>query len=699
MTATHFRDGPRSDAYSGTGEGDTVSYEGSRRPVIADLERGTAYKLLNLLPLGDSITHGVIHSGDTESGGYRTALQARLADLGVLADFTGSLSNGPAAIDRHHQGHRGWTIDQLNDRQAAIAAAAQPDMILLMAGTNDSATDSASRMLADMRSFLQNLAASAPGALILVASLPPVRVGTHSQERADRVEAFNAGLPALLADIAGQGLQVRHVPMPLTLEDISPLSVDSGLHPTAAGYEKMAAFWTSALETHVRLDGTGLGPERDSFTGIENLTGSAGNDRLGGDGAANLLDGGSGADSLTGRAGDDIYFIDHAGDRTVERAGEGQDTVHAFVDWTMADHTERLYLRSAASLAGTGNGLDNEITGNSGANWIAGGAGRDTLDGRGGNDTIVGGPGQDMLMGGAGTDRFLFRAGDGHDVIADLAAGELVEVEGHGGWQELRQQGADALVRLSSADSLLLRNVTLAEAQARLRFDGLAPTPEEPPEEPGVRGTEGADTLTGGSGADLLTGLGGNDLLDGRGGADKAVGGAGDDIYFVDHAADTTLEQPGEGQDTVHAFVDWVLADHTERLYLRSAAPLAGTGNGLANEITGNSGANRIAGGAGQDTLDGRGGNDTIVGGQGQDMLMGGAGTDRFLFRAGDGHDVIADLAAGERVEIEGHAGWQELTAAGADTLVVLSPEDSLLLQGVSIADAQARLVFGDLLV
>lgn len=156
MTATHFRDGPRSDAYSGTGEGDTVSYEGSRRPVIADLERGTAYKLLNLLPLGDSITHGVIHSGDTESGGYRTALQARLADLGVLADFTGSLSNGPAAIDRHHQGHRGWTIDQLNDRQAAIAAAAQPDVILLMAGTNDSATDSASRMLADMRSLLQN---------------------------------------------------------------------------------------------------------------------------------------------------------------------------------------------------------------------------------------------------------------------------------------------------------------------------------------------------------------------------------------------------------------------------------------------------------------------------------------------------------------------------------------------------------------
>ncbi|ULB12363.1 GDSL-type esterase/lipase family protein (plasmid) [Cereibacter azotoformans] len=676
------------------------TYEGSRRPVVADLATGTAYKVLNILPLGDSITHGVIHPGDTESGGYRTALQARLAEFGVRADFTGSLSNGPSSIDRHHQGHRGWTIDQLNGQQASIAAAAQPDVILLMAGTNDSATDSASRMLQDMRSFLQNLAGSASGALILVASLPPVRVGTHSQERANRVEAFNAGLPALLAELTGQGIQVRHVPMPLTLEDISPLSVDSGLHPTTQGYDRMAGIWTAALETHFGLDATGLGPERDRFTGIENLTGSAMNDRLTGNGAANTLDGGRGADMLAGGAGDDTYFVDHAGDRTVELAGEGRDTVHTYVNWTMADHTEVLFLRSAASLAATGNALANAITGNSGANQIDGAAGNDTLDGRGGNDTIIGGRGDDTLMGGAGNDTFLFRAGDGRDVITDLAAGERVEIEGYAGWQDLQAQGADTLVVLSAGDSLLLQNVSVAEAQARLTFGGALPPAEpEPPEEEEMRGTEGADTLTGGSGADLMSGLSGNDLLDGRGGADTMTGGAGDDTYFVDHAGDRTVELAGEGRDTVHTYVNWTMADHTEVLFLRSAASLAATGNALANAITGNSGANQIDGAAGNDTLDGRGGNDTIIGGRGDDTLMGGAGNDTFLFRAGDGRDVITDLAAGERVEIEGYAGWQDLQAQGADALVVLSAGDSLLLQNVSVTEAQARLVFGDLLV
>jgi Ca2+-binding RTX toxin-like protein len=59
----------------------------------------------------------------------------------------------------------------------------------------------------------------------------------------------------------------------------------------------------ASLATGLASGGSGS----DSFTSIENLTGSNFNDTLAGDGTANLLTGGTGADTLTGGAGADIF--------------------------------------------------------------------------------------------------------------------------------------------------------------------------------------------------------------------------------------------------------------------------------------------------------------------------------------------------------------------------------------------------------
>jgi Ca2+-binding RTX toxin-like protein len=495
MTGTPVIGGPGSntlydssgpDLFDGGGGSDTVSYSGSSRAVFADLASGTAYKLVALLPLGDSITYGVIaSSSDTESGGYRKYMQDDLTALGVKVDFVGSLSNGPDDMeDRDHEGHRGWTLSQLNTIDESVVAATNPDAVLLMGGTNDSSSDSVQTMLQDLRSLVLSLAAADPAMTIFVASIPPVLVGQQSQARADKVDAYNDAMPALIEELAGLDHNVVFVDMRgLTTDDITAPPLDSGLHPTAEGYEEIASLWMTALAESMGLDETGIGTDRDTFTSIENLTGSAFADELGGNGGANrlkglggndllmgrggadTLDGGAGADTMVGGSGNDVYFVDNAGDLTIEEAGGGIDEVHAYVDWTLAANVETLYLRSGAGLSGTGNGLANTMIGNSGANTLEGLGGNDHLEGRGGNDRLAGGAGADTLTGNAGNDIFAFGLGDGHDTITDfdVLGDDILEISGYQAYSEVQQVGSDAVVVFSQSDTLTLKGMLAAD--------------------------------------------------------------------------------------------------------------------------------------------------------------------------------------------------------------------------------------------
>lgn len=100
---------------------------------------------------------------------------------------------------------------------------------------------------------------------------------------------------------------------------------------------------------------------------------------LHGDGGDDLIDGGLDADLMLGGLGNDSYVVDHAGDRVIEREGEGDDTVWAAVSYTLPDHVERLRLTGMRDLHATGNALDNELHGNAGANVLDGGMGADRL--------------------------------------------------------------------------------------------------------------------------------------------------------------------------------------------------------------------------------------------------------------------------------------------------------------------------------
>ena len=102
-------------------------------------------------------------------------------------------------------------------------------------------------------------------------------------------------------------------------------------------------------------------------------------------------------------------------------------------------------------------------------------------------------------------------------------------------------------------------------------------------------------------------------MLDGRAANDTMTGLAGDDTYVVDSAGDQVIEAVGSGNDTVVSTIDVSLPANVERLVLSGTAPLAGTGNALANALTGNAAGNRLDGAAGADTLSGGAGDDTYV--------------------------------------------------------------------------------------
>ena len=144
--------------------------------------------------------------------------------------------------------------------------------------------------------------------------------------------------------------------------------------------------------------------------GNDTLNGAAGADTLVGGDGDDTLNGGAGADTLMGGAGDDVYMVDNALDTVSELAGEGVDRVNSSVTFTLGANVENLTLSGNASIAGTGNGLDNILIGNAGANTLSGGAGNDVLDGKAGKDTLIGG---------AGNDKYRMARNYGSDTIQD----------------------------------------------------------------------------------------------------------------------------------------------------------------------------------------------------------------------------------------------------------------------------------------
>lgn len=194
---------------------------------------------VRIMPLGDSITHGY-----NVSGGYRVALEDALAAGGFAVDFVGSRSDGPRDLaDRDHEGHPGWRVDQISARADEWVRTSRPEVVLLMIGTNDVLQDAdVAGAPQRLSGLIDRIAAAAPSARILVASLTPL----GRADREQRARSFNAAVPGIVGEKAARGLRVSFVDMHAALSSSSDLA--DGVHPNPSGYARMASVWFAGLE-------------------------------------------------------------------------------------------------------------------------------------------------------------------------------------------------------------------------------------------------------------------------------------------------------------------------------------------------------------------------------------------------------------------------------------------------------------------
>lgn len=207
---------------------------------------------LKIMPLGDSITSGTIGTNDKQSGGYRPELWNLLVASGLNIDFVGSISGKPSSLSStRHEGHEGWKIQNIARHINGWLNTYEPDIIMLMIGTNDTQKHSLKIMINQLSDLIDQITAQLPHARLIVASIPPIHPAIKPISRCLRAIYFNTAIPSIVNSKVAQGKKVHFADMSsLSVNDLTSslgLNLDNGLHPNAEGYRKIANFWYGAV--------------------------------------------------------------------------------------------------------------------------------------------------------------------------------------------------------------------------------------------------------------------------------------------------------------------------------------------------------------------------------------------------------------------------------------------------------------------
>jgi acyl-CoA thioesterase I len=197
------------------------------------------------MPLGDSITDGYF-----VPGGYRIDLWQHLHQRGYQIDFVGSLRNGSEGLlDTDHEGHSGWRIEEIHKMIRVWLTRSQPDIILLLIGTNDMAQGYGVDRAPDrLKALIEAIFRQLPQVKLFVASIPPIGEPFLNQ----RVIHYNRAMADLVRQQQTEEKQIFFVDLYyiLSLDDLP-----DGVHPNREGFRKIAKAWDEALSEAIEAVG------------------------------------------------------------------------------------------------------------------------------------------------------------------------------------------------------------------------------------------------------------------------------------------------------------------------------------------------------------------------------------------------------------------------------------------------------------
>lgn len=207
--------------------------------------------VLRVMPLGDSITMGTYTATTPSSDrsiGYRLKLYddlTRTAAGRYAIDFVGGQTNGEALMrDPHHEGHGGFTAQQIADGVGQWLSNRPPDIVLLHIGTNDISGDP-NASAAPVGTILQHIESWEQANYRLwvyvariIQRLDGRSVTAYNNDIAARVAARNNNRLFLVNQETGAGLNY-------TTGNGGDMA--DPLHPNQSGYDKMADKWRAEL--------------------------------------------------------------------------------------------------------------------------------------------------------------------------------------------------------------------------------------------------------------------------------------------------------------------------------------------------------------------------------------------------------------------------------------------------------------------
>lgn len=318
-----------------------------------------------------------------------------------------------------------------------------------------------------------------------------------------------------------------------------------------ASYEASSAGVYVSLATVTAIGGDATG---DTFSSIQNLTGSAFGDELAGDGGANVISTGAGDDWIDATLGADVY-----------NGGAGSDTLDysAIGSQASSGYTVSLNVSSGQAVLTTGSTSTTQRI--AGVEQFLGTPFRDYLTSDGGTVgvTLDGDGGGDALLGGTGSDTYVFDKGYGTTTVSDTNAGSNVVsfkqgitfddlyASNQNGTFEIGLRGDTTKIEVGSnfqSGNNVIKTIDLAGA-AHVDVTDL---------DGGNILTDNGDAFVGNPNLrSAIFGYAGNDNINSNNNQVTSLGniiagGLGDDYLYSSTGDDQYLYERGDGFDTIH---------------------------------------------------------------------------------------------------------------------------------------------------